>query len=87
LTKNIAVYQLPIREMQSYKYQHYDKKYSVGVENFISGSKKKPIAVILIIITVVSLVLFASGVLNQLSFWVIIMIIAVIAYKVVPRMK
>ena len=26
--------------MQSYKYQHYDKKYSVGVANFNSDSEK-----------------------------------------------
>ena len=55
--------------------------------NFISGSKKKPIAVILIIIAIASLVLFASGVLNQLLFWIIMITIAVIAYKILPRLK
>jgi len=87
LTKNIAVYQLPIREMQSYKYQHYDKKYSVGVEIFYSGSKKKIIGISLIVAIIMSLVLFITGLMNQLLFWIIAAVIAFIAYKIVPKLK
>ncbi|MCH8067352.1 MAG: hypothetical protein IIC69_02110 [Nanoarchaeota archaeon] len=44
-------------------------------------------AIILIIITIVSLVLFASGVINQFLFWIVAAVIALIAYKVIPRLK
>ena len=40
IDKNIAVYKLPIRRIQNYKYQHYDIKSIVGVANFNSSSRK-----------------------------------------------
>ena len=58
-----------------------------GWQILVSSSKKKIMAIILIIIIIVGLVLFVSGVINQLLFWVIVIAIAFIAYKVLPKLK
>ena len=55
--------------------------------NLIPSSKKKLIAVILIIIIIISLVLFIVGIMNQLGFWIIVILIAIIAYKLMPKLK
>lgn len=47
----------------------------------------KPISIILIIALVLNLILFAFRLINQLLFWVIIILIGVIAYKVMPKLK
>jgi len=52
-----------------------------------SSSKKKLIAIILIIIVISSLTLFVSQIINQFWFWISIILIAFIAYKIMPRMK
>ena len=58
-----------------------------GWKILVSSSKKRIMAIILIIITIVSLVLFVSGVMNQFWFWVIVIAIAFIAYKIIPKLK
>ena len=52
-----------------------------------SRTNVKPIAVILIIALVLNLVLFAFGKINQLWFWAVIIIIAIIAYIIMPRLR
>jgi len=47
----------------------------------------KLIAAILVIVIVLNLILFVSGVINQMWFWVIVIVIAFVAYKVMPRLK
>ncbi len=47
----------------------------------------KPMAIALIAIVVLNLALFAFGVISQLLFWIVVILIAVIAYKVMPKMK
>ena len=58
----------------------------MGVEIFNSNSKKI-LAVILVIIVVLNLALFAFRIINQLLFWSIIIIAAVIAYWIMPKLK
>ena len=48
---------------------------------------KKSLAIILIIVLVLNLVLFAIGAIPQLGFWGLIILIALIAYKVIPHRK
>jgi MFS-type transporter involved in bile tolerance (Atg22 family) len=57
----------------------------VGVEIF--NSKKKLIAIIFIIAIVLNLILFAVGLISQFLFWIIVILIAVIAYKILPKLK
>ncbi|MFH0868127.1 MAG: hypothetical protein V1831_02345 [Candidatus Woesearchaeota archaeon] len=47
----------------------------------------QPIAVILVIAIVLNLILFAFRVINQFWFWMVIIVIGFIAYKVVPKIK
>ena len=47
----------------------------------------KSLAIILIIAIILNLILFAVGFLNQLGFWAIVIVIAFIAYKVIPNRK
>ena len=47
----------------------------------------KPISFVLIIAIALNLILFAFRVINQLWFWVIIIVIGFIAYKVMPKLK
>jgi len=47
----------------------------------------KLIAIILILVITLNLVFFVIGAINQLSFWVTVIIIAIIAYKVLPKIK
>ena len=47
----------------------------------------KPIAILLIIITILNLVFFAFGKISQLWFWAIIILTAFMAYKVLPKLK
>jgi len=47
----------------------------------------KLIAIILIIAITLNLLLFAFRLISQLSFWVTIILVAIIAYKVLPKMK
>ncbi len=44
-------------------------------------------AIILVIALVINLILFALKSINQFWFWIIIILIAVIAYKVLPKLK
>ena len=46
---------------------------------------KKSLAIILVIVLVLNLVLFAIGAIPQLGFWAIIILIAILAYKIIPR--
>ncbi len=48
---------------------------------------RKVTSIFLIIIIVLNLVLFAVGMINQLWFWIITLIIGLIAYKVVPKLS
>ena len=48
---------------------------------------KKPIAILLIIIIILNLVLFVFGKISQLVFWSVVIAIAIIAYKVLPKLK
>ena len=47
----------------------------------------KSLAIILIIAIILNLILFAFGAINQLLFWIIVIIIAFIAYKIMPKLK
>jgi hypothetical protein len=53
----------------------------------INFSLKQIISIFLILILVLNLVLFALRKINVIYFWIIIGIIAVIAYYVIPKMK
>jgi len=46
---------------------------------------KRLLAFILITVLVLNLVLFAIGAMPELGFWAIIILIAILAYKVIPR--
>jgi len=48
---------------------------------------KKTIAWLLILVLVVNIVLFALGKINALMFWLIIIVAAVVAYKVLPNLS
>ena len=47
----------------------------------------KPIAIILILAVIINLILFAFGAISQFWFWIIAIIIAFIAYKILPKLK
>jgi len=47
----------------------------------------KSIAVILVIVIVLNMILFAVGIIPQFLFWAIIIVIAFVAYKVIPKLK
>ena len=47
----------------------------------------KVLAVILIMAIIINLVLFAFGILSQFWFWTIVILIAFIAYKILPKLK
>ena len=47
----------------------------------------KLIAIILVIAIILNLILFAFGVINQFWFWVVIILIGFVAYKVIPKLK
>ena len=47
----------------------------------------KPIAIILILAVIINLILFAFGAISQLVFWSVVTAIAIIAYKVLPKIK
>jgi len=81
----IVVYILHIRGIQRYLYQYFHKKNSVGVEIF--NSKKKLVAIVFIIVLVLNLVLSIIGVISQFWFWIIVIVIGFVAYKVMPRLK
>ena len=74
------------RKTKLYKQAFALKSTALGWKILIPGSKKL-IAITSIIAIIVSFVLFASGVMNQLLFWIIAIIIAFVAYKVMPRLK
>ena len=57
----------------------------MGWKILISGSKKKFIAIGLIITIVMSFVLFIFGAMSQLLFWIVVAVIAFIAYKILPK--
>ena len=46
----------------------------------------KPMAIALIILVVLNLALFAFGVISQLLFWIVVILIALIVYKVMPKL-
>ena len=47
----------------------------------------KTTAIVLVIVIVVNLVLFVMGKMSQFGFWMIMIIIGFIAYKVLPKLK
>ena len=47
----------------------------------------KPIAIILILAVILNLILFVFGKIGQLAFWSVIIAIAIIAYKALPKIK
>jgi len=47
----------------------------------------KLIAIFLIIAIVLNLLLFVFGRIGQFGFWIVVIIIAVIAYKTLPKLK
>ena len=47
----------------------------------------KPIAIILILAAILNLILFVFGRISQLVFWSVVTAIAIIAYKVLPKIK
>ena len=47
----------------------------------------KTTAIVLVIVIVVNLVLFVMGKISQFWFWIIMVIIGFIAYKVLPKLK
>lgn len=49
--------------------------------------KTKMISIFLIVVLIANMVLFALGKVKGLYFWAIIVIIAIIAYKVIPMVK
>jgi len=47
----------------------------------------KSVALILILAIIANLILFVFGVISQFWFWIIIIVIAFIAYKILPKFK
>jgi len=47
----------------------------------------KPLAIILTVTLVLNLILFTFRVISQLWFWVIIIVIAFLAYWILPKLK
>lgn len=47
----------------------------------------KPIAIILILAVILNLILFVFGKISQLVFWSVLIVIAFIAYKMLPKLK
>tara|TARA_Y100000294_G_scaffold83131_1_gene78060 strand:+ start:2059 stop:2241 length:183 start_codon:yes stop_codon:yes gene_type:complete len=47
----------------------------------------KLIAVVLIIAIVINLILFVFGLISKFWFWIIIIVIGFIAYKILPKLK
>ncbi len=47
----------------------------------------KPIAITLIVLLALNVALFAFGKISQLLFWLIIVLTAILAYKVVPNLN
>jgi len=47
----------------------------------------KPIAIGLIIVIIANLVLFAMGLVSQFAFWMVIILMAFIAFKVFPKYR
>ena len=47
----------------------------------------KPIAIILILAVILNMILFVFGKISQLVFWSVVIAIAIIAYKVLPKLK
>ena len=45
------------------------------------------IAIFLIVLLISNLALFAFGKINEILFWVIIITIAFVAYKILPKLK
>ena len=42
---------------------------------------------LIILFLIVNIVLFALGILKEILFWIIIIVVAIFAYKVLPRIK
>jgi hypothetical protein len=49
--------------------------------------KLKIFAIILILILIVNLILFALKSVNPLIFWIILILTAIIAYKIMPKLR
>jgi|TARA_B100000315_G_scaffold243407_1_gene266748 hypothetical protein len=47
----------------------------------------KVLGIILIMAIVVNLILFVFGALSQFWFWIIVILIAFVAYKILPKLK
>ena len=47
----------------------------------------KILAIIMLVLVVLNLILFAMGIISPLTFWVIIIAIALIAFYIIPNMK
>jgi len=47
----------------------------------------KHVAVILVIVIVLNMILFAFGLITQLLFWIVIIVISFVAYKVLPKLN
>jgi Sec-independent protein translocase protein TatA len=50
-------------------------------------NKIKILSLLLIIILVANIILFGTGMMPQLYFWIIIAITALFAYKILPKIK
>lgn len=59
---------------------------TLGWKILISSSKK-PIAIVLIIAIVISLTLFVLGIISQFWFWIVVIVTAFLAYKVIPKLE
>jgi len=66
-------------------------KHELGFHNNLATTPQKmnlkPIAIILVIAIALNLMLFTFGVINQFWFWITIIVIGFIAYKVMPKLK
>ena len=49
--------------------------------------RKKELAWIFLTILILNLVLFALQIIGVISFWIIILIGALVAYKIIPKLK
>jgi len=59
----------------------------LNLEILLFSMIKKLIALPLIIVLVVNIVLFVMGMINALFFWAVIILVGLIAYKVLPKVK
>lgn len=64
-----------------------DKSININLNKKMQQKTIQTFSIAIIIILIVSLILFGIGKLNNIIFWSIIILSAILAYKVIPNLK